>query len=43
MPVEQKLTLALVMCLSELPVLPQKLLEKGLPSVSGDLFKKKKK
>jgi hypothetical protein len=39
MPEAQKVTLALAVCLSEVPVLPKKLLEENLPSVSRALFK----
>jgi hypothetical protein len=42
MPAEQKYTLALVVCLHKLPMLPQELLKEGLPSVSRELFKAKK-
>ena len=42
MPEAGKLTLAFTMCLREVPMLPQKLLEEGLPSVSRELFKKKR-
>ena len=38
-PEAQKFTLALVVCLSEVPVLPEKLLKEDLPSVSRALFK----
>ena len=39
MPEAQEFTLALAVCLSEVPVLPKKLLKEDLPSVSRGLFK----
>jgi hypothetical protein len=41
MPEPQRFTLALVVCLSEVPVLPKKLLKEDLLSVSHGLIKKK--
>ena len=41
MPETQKLTLALAMRFSKVPVLPEKLLKEDLPGVGRGLFKKK--
>jgi hypothetical protein len=42
MPAEQKYTLAFVMRLHKLPMLPQELLKEGFPSISRELFKAKR-
>jgi hypothetical protein len=41
MPEAQKLTLALDVCFSKVPMLPEKLLKEVLPGVGSALFKKK--
>ena len=41
MPEAQKLTLALAVRFSKIPVLPQKLLKEVLPGVGRALFKKR--